>query len=130
MTLTLVSSSKIKVTKTIQQKSKFGQLIQQAGELQQQHKLLEQQLKQFRIKCTAYLEEHKLDQIISGDFRVSRVTRNKFTYSNRLQLEMQKVAISQEDEKAQALRGEGLASNNPEVGCSLSIIKNIISHSS
>ena len=124
MTLTLVSASKIKVSKKVQPKTKFGQLIQQAAAIQHEYRLLEQQLKKFRKTCTDYLQENELDQIECGDFRVSKVTHSKWNYSNKLELEMQRVEVSQKWEQSQAALGKGGASNSPTVSCSLSTIKN------
>ena len=92
----------------------MGQQIQKAAAMQAQYKLLEQQLKEFRLMCTEYLETNNLDQLTCGDFIVSKSTRNNYTYSNKLELEMERIKADQKWEVS-----KNIASNNPTVSCSI-----------
>ena len=114
MSISYVSSSKIKLCETFDVDSNMGQLIQKAAAMQAQYKLLEQELKQFRQIATEYLVKENLDQLKCGDFTVSRSERGNYTYSNKLELEMERIKADQKWEQS-----KGIASNNPTISCTI-----------
>ena len=117
MTISLVSATRIKVSDNVDVSSDIGQLIQSAAAKQVEYKRLEQELKDFRKTLTNYIQDKELDQVTCGDFLISKVTKNNWTYSNKLSLEMQRIEI---DKKWEQKNGD--ASNTPSVSCSLKTV--------
>ena len=114
MSISYVSSAKIKLSENFDVKTNMGQQIQKAAAMQAQYKLLEQELKEFRLMCTEYLETNNLDQLTCGDFIVSKRTQNNYTYSNKLELEIERINL---DKKWEIKKG--IVSNNPTISCSI-----------
>ena len=115
--ISYVSSAKIKLCETVDVKSNLGQHIQKAAAMQAQFQMLEKELKAFRQLVTEYLVREDLDQVKCGDFTVSKTTRANYTYSNKLELEMERIKADQKWEVS-----KGMASNNPTISCSLRTI--------
>ena len=114
MSISYVSSTKIKLSENFDVKTNMGQQIQKAAAMQAQYKLLEQQLKEFRLMCTEYLEINNLDQLTCGDFIVSKTTRNSWTYSNKLELEIERINIDKKWEER-----KGIATTDPTISCTI-----------
>ena len=114
MSISYVSSSKIKLCETFDVDSNMGQLIQKAAAMQAQYKLLEQELKQFRQIATEYLVKENLDQLNCGDFIISKTTRNNWTYSNKLELEIERINSDKKWEER-----KGIASTDLTISCSI-----------
>jgi len=114
MSISYVSSSKIKLCETFDTDSNMGQLIQKAAAMQAQYKLLEAELKQFREIATEYLVKENLDQLKCGDFTVSKSTRNNWTYSNKLELEIERINIDKKWEER-----KGIATTDPTISCTI-----------
>lgn len=114
MSISYVSASKIKLSENFDVDTNMGQHIQKAAAMQAHLKSLESELKEFRSMVTEYLVTNDLDQITCGDFTVSKLERGNWTYSNKLELEMERIKVDQKWEQKKLI-----ASNNPTISCTI-----------
>lgn len=106
--ITTLPARRVKRTRTYSPIGAIGRRMRAAQSLQLRIQELEAQLAEHRAWFLDHMHTHKLTSLEIGNFTVSHRTRHNWTYSERTQLDMEQLKLTQKWEQT-----KGVATDNP-----------------